>query len=192
MTPYIKSLLILLNEGEVPELSEFDRNEFWNAKTLIASELKFSYEDGEWKQSGDPRYVHSLGMKATDVFKKFIKVYNHNYRVDQAVKEFYKLTDDEIIDMMDELPYFNKAYSGHEKFKPTAANFLKGKIWLEDYPRKINRDRSRKKTIHEITTWDEYKAILPKENHDTIESYISLGIKFADFKSMIQNEIQKG
>jgi hypothetical protein len=182
----------LLTIVDVPEhMGRGWYDEFCEIRDRIEKEFRLEWDGDVCIPIKSAKVIEALGMKATDVFKKFIKDYNNNYRVDLAVTEFYKLSDDDIVEMMDELPYFNKSYSGHDKFKPTAANFLKGKIWKEDYPRKINRDRTRKKTIHEITTWEEYKAILPKENRDTIESYISLGIKFEDFKSMIQNEIKK-
>lgn len=191
MKPYIRALLIVLNEGDVPELSDYNRNEFFDAKAAVAKEFGFENKDGEWVVKSEPRFIEALGMKATDVFKKFIEKYDKNYRVELAVAEFYKLSDDEIVEMMDELTYYNKSFIADKKFKPTAANFLKGKIWQTDYPGKINRDRSRKKTIHEINTWEEYKAILPKENIDTIESYQERGMDFLEFKKLIQGAGEK-
>lgn len=185
MTPYRKALLYILNNHCVGA-DHPDRDDFFDAEHLVATEAGFESDShGGWKVKEEPRFIHQLGAKTTDVFKQFIKAYDKNYRVDLAVKEFYKLTDDEIVDMMDELPYYNKSFKGEEKFKPTAANFLKGKIWQTDYPRKINRDRSKKKTIHQMTTWEEYMAVLPTQNMETIKGYIDIGIKFEDFKNII-------
>lgn len=192
MKPYIKALLAILNDDRyVIYLEDGPLNVLTDVREIVAKEFGFILKDGEWVVKSEPRFIEALGMKATDVFKDFITRYDYNYRVDLAVSEFYKLTDDEIIEMMEELVYFNKSFIDHKKFKPTAANFLKGKIWQTDYPRKINRDRSRKKTIHEITTWNEYKAILPKENIDTIESYEARGMNFLDFKKLIQGAGEK-
>lgn len=193
---YKKSLLYILNnthnDGAEDPDPEFDKDEFYYCMQFVAEESGFE-EDGSggWRPKDDPRFISQLGAKATDIFKQFVKAYDKNYRVDLAVKEFYKLTDDEIVEMMDELPYYNRSFKGEEKFKPIAANFLKGKIWQADYPRKINRDRSKKKTLHEMTTWEEYLEALPKQNIDTIKGYIDLGIKFQDFKNVIIKNARK-
>lgn len=143
--------------------------------------FKFSKKTGKWTSL--PREIK--GEKVSELFNKFIKQYKKNYRYDVAVKYFYQLTDEEIEEMFDELPYYLNTFHGREQFKPNAASFLKEKIWKQDYPYKVQRDRSKKSTdINSASSWDEYIDALPENQKASAEAYRTI-IDFDQFKSLI-------
>lgn len=173
------NLLKLFNQYKVEETDE---------STSIAKDFKFKFskKDGAWISM--PREI--MGEKISQLFKKFLDEYKKHYRVDVAAKEFYQLSDSEIEEMFDELPYYNRTFHGREQYKPNAASFLKERIWRQDYPNKPKRDRSKKASIIYATNWDEYINSLPENQRDGIEVYRSL-ITFESFKALV-NDNQKG
>lgn len=173
------NLLKLFNQYKVEETDE---------SVAIAKDFKFKYskKDGVWISL--PREI--MGEKISQLFNRFISEYKKHYRIDVAAKEFYQLSDAEIEDMFDELPYYNRTYTGREQYKPNAASFLKEKIWTQEYPNKPKRDRSKKLGLINATTWDEYINNLPENQREGIEVYKGL-ISFESFKSLI-NDNKKG
>jgi predicted CopG family antitoxin len=160
-----------------------------NEETLdIAKDFKFKFNSKSSVWESLPREI--MGEKISQLFKRFIDEYKKHYRVDVAAKEFYQLSDEEIEDMFDELPYFNKTFIGRETYKPNAANFLKERIWKQDYPNKPQRDRSKKASILTANNWDEYINGLPESQRSAAEAYRQL-INFESFKSLV-NDNKKG
>lgn len=142
--------------------------------------FKYSSKDGCWVSL--PRDV--MGQKISDLFKRFLKEYNKHYRVDVAAKEFYQLTDAEIEDMFDELPYYLETFRGKEIYKPNAASFLKERIWKQDYPGKKKRAKPTKLSIDNFKNWESYIAYLPDQSRSAAEAYKDL-ISFDQFKQMV-------
>lgn len=160
-----------------------------NEDTLdIANDFKFRYNKKSEVWESMPREI--MGERISQLFKKFIDDYKKHYRVDVAAKEFYQLTDDEIEDMFEELPYYNKTFIGREIYKPNAATFLKEKIWKQDYPNKPHRDRSKKTKSILANNWDEYISSLPENQRSAAEAYKQL-INFESFKALV-NDNKKG
>jgi ABC-type dipeptide/oligopeptide/nickel transport system ATPase component len=148
----------------------------------IAKHFKFKWSKSDNMWIAEVREIR--GEKISSMFQKFLKQYNKHYRVDVAAKEFYQLSDDDIDSMFDELPYFVTAYHGREKFKPNAASFLKEKIWLQDYPNKPHRDRSKKISINEAESWSQYLGSMPMSQRSTYEAYKEL-MSFEEFKKLV-------
>lgn len=148
----------------------------------IAKHFKFEWSTKEATWTAGKREI--MGQKISELFQLFLKQYNKHYRTDIAAKEFYQLTDSEIEDMFDELPYYISAYHGNEKYKPNAATFLKEKIWSQDYPNKPKRNKTSNINISSLNSWDEYITYVPDHNKATIEAYRDL-MSFDVFKQMI-------
>lgn len=148
----------------------------------IAKQFKFKYskKTNEWTQL--PREIK--GETVSKLFQKFMDEYKKNYRFKNAVDAFYQLSDTEIEEMFEELPYYLKTFIGKEMYKPNAASFLKEKIWQQDYPNKPQRDRTKKLSILEASSWDEHILSLPEEQRSAAENYKQL-INFEAFKSLI-------
>ena len=154
---------------------------------VVAKEFKISYSNGVWTLNDMPkRFIPSLGMSASDAFKRFIKEYKKFYRTSRAVSAFYSLSDDEIADMFDELPYYNRVFLGKETYKPTAENFLTEKIWLDNYPDKPDRDRSKKPKVFGVNSWEEYLSNLTGDQRIAMEPY-SETMSFQQFKSLFDS-----
>lgn len=151
----------------------------------VAKQFNFRYSTrtNEWVK--EKRIVKGESVSA--LFKKFIDQYKKNYRYDLAVKHFYQLSDEDIVEMFDELPYFLNTFHGREQYKPNATSFLREKIWKQDYPYKVQRDRSKKATdIYSSTNWDEYINSLPVEQRASAEAYRTI-INFDNFKMLISD-----
>jgi type I site-specific restriction-modification system R (restriction) subunit len=155
----------------------------------VAKGFKFKYSKKEKKWISLPREI--MGESVSKLFQKFMDEYKKNYRFQNAVKAFYQLTDEDIEDMFDELPFYLKSFQGHEIYKPNAATFLSDKLWKEDYPRKIQRDRSKKVSVTGARNWDEYIAMLPEEQRSAAEAYKDI-ISFESFKTLINGAGKKG
>ena len=152
-----------------------------NDETLeIAKHFTFKFSRGQWV----PVTRMVMNEKMSALFQKFLKQYNKHYRVDVAAKEFYQLTDSEIEDMFDELPYYLRTFHGKEMYKPNAATFLKERIWTQDYPNKPHRDRSKKKQVSEYNSWEEYIGSLPENSRDAVVAYRDF-MSFDAFKQMV-------
>lgn len=154
-----------------------------NDETLeIAKHLGFKHtNNGAWVAI--TRIVMNEQMSI--LFKRFLKLYNKHYRVDVAAKEFYQLTDIEIEDMFEELPYYLELYKGRETYKPNAASFLKERIWNQDYPGKRQRVKPTKVSLDDFRDWDSYIAFLPEHSRSFAEAYKDL-ISFKSFKEMVR------
>jgi hypothetical protein len=154
-----------------------------NEDTLdIAKDFKFKYDKKKAEWVSLPREIK--GEKISQLFQKFLSQYKKHYRVDVAAKEFYQLTDEEIEDMFDELPYYLQSLQGREIYKVNAASFLKERVWKQDYPNKPKRDRTKKVSIEHASNWDEYINALPEEQRSAAEAYRTI-IQFDAFKSLI-------
>jgi hypothetical protein len=173
------NLLKLFNQYKIEETDE---------ALSIAKDFKFKYSKKESIWVSLPREI--MGEKISQLFKRFLDEYKKHYRVDIAAREFYQLSDSEIEEMFDELPYYNRTFTGKEQYKPNAASFLKEKIWRQDYPNKPKRDRSNKSILINSTNWDEYINGLPENQRDGIEVYRNL-ISFESFKTLV-NDNKKG
>lgn len=148
----------------------------------IASQFKFKYSKKESHWISLPREV--MGEKMSQLFQRFLKEYNKHYRVDVAAKEFYQLTDDEIEDMFDELPYYLRTFHGKETYKPNAASFLKERIWKQEYPGKPKRQKVIKMPIENFGSWEQYIEHLPENSREAVEAYRDL-ISFDKFKQLV-------
>ena len=173
-----KKILQLLNDYSVPYS---DKN-----ACEIAKELKISHTGGVWAYVKQPsRTIDGLGQMS-DLFKKFTKEYNKHYRTDRSIKFFYALSDEEIREMFDELPFFNKAFEGKTNFKPIVENFLSEKIWRDEYPGKIKRERPKLVRVHDFENWDSYLDALDEEKRDAISIFKDMGMSFDNYKKQAQ------
>lgn len=148
----------------------------------IASQFKFKYSKKDSQWTSLPREI--MGEKISQLFQRFLKEYNKHYRVDVAAKEFYQMSDEEIEDMFDELPYYLKTFQGKEIFKPNAANFLKERIWKQEYPGKPKRQKAAKISINNFRSWEQYIEYLPENSRGSAEAYRDL-ISFDKFKELV-------
>lgn len=155
----------------------------------IAKAFKFKFNKKDKKWVSLPRVI--MGETVSKLFQKFMDEYKKNYRFQNAVTAFYQLSDEEIEDMFEELPFYLKSFQGHEVYKPNAATFLTERLWKEDYPRKVQRDRTRKPKGLDANNWDEYIDTLSEDQREAVSAWRGL-ISFEGYKNLLQNGRKEG
>lgn len=140
--------------------------------------------DIKWSAKAEPRMIASLGITAPKALANFCFSYKKRWRMDKVASKFYDLSDNEILDMFNELPFFLKAYSHDDKFMPTAEAFLGEKLWKENYPNKPKGVRVQKNNVA-VEGWDEYLATVPEDIKETYIMFREQGMTFETFKGMM-------
>lgn len=174
----LKELIDIFNKYEV---QEDDANAI-----AIASELGFEVDGKQWAvlKKKPARVIIPMGISAYKAFSTFLFMYKKRYRMNLVAKAFYALTDNEIADMFVELPYFVSNFYESTEFMPSAENFLKEKLWAENYPNRPAGER-RRRIENTANDWETYIASLSMDMREAVEVYRDNGMLFSDFKAQI-------
>lgn len=156
----------------------------------IRADLRLDYEASQWSISKEPRFIKALDMSASQAMANFIDKYKVGvYRKDKVAAEFYKLTDEQIVSMMEELPYY-LATIQDPKYQISAARFLAEKIWENDYPAKPKGVR-RKAIDYESHNWDSFLKTVDPRSREAFELYKDRGMTWGEFKDFMKSNAKK-